>query len=209
MKNETKYDGWESGMIQQWAIKAEKLRKDYPGLTAVQDLNLEVAQGTVHGFLGPNGAGKSTTLRMACGLLRPTSGRILINGFDPVTHPNEVKQQVGLLPETTPLYREMSVKGFLDFISHLRQIPKEQRTQAVTRVLEQTGLGEVQHRLIGNLSKGFRQRVGIAQALVHNPKLVILDEPTAGLDPQSVVEIRSLIHSLKGHKTVKIGRAHV
>lgn len=189
-------------MIQQWAIKAEKLRKDYPGLTAVQDLDLAVAQGTVHGFLGPNGAGKSTTLRMACGLLRPTSGRILVHDFDPVTHPNEVKQQVGLLPETTPLYREMSVRGFLDFIAHLRQIPKTERKASVNKVVEQTGLGDVQNRLIGNLSKGYRQRVGIAQALVHNPKLVILDEPTAGLDPQSVVEIRALIHSLKGHKTV-------
>ena len=189
-------------MLQQWAIKTEKLRKDYPGLTAVQDLDFGVLAGGVHGFLGPNGAGKSTTLRMICGLLRPTSGRVLVHDLDPVTHPIEVKRLVGLLPENTPLYREMSVQGFLQFVAQLRQVPKTEINRSIKNVIEQTGLGDVQHRIVGNLSKGFRQRVGIAQALVHDPKVVILDEPTAGLDPHSVVEIRSLIRSLKGSKTV-------
>lgn len=189
-------------MIQQWAVKTEKLCKEYPGMTAVQDLDLGVLAGSVHGFLGPNGAGKSTTLRMICGLLRPSSGRVLVNDLDPVTHPLEVKIQVGLLPESTPLYREMTVQGFLEFSGRLRQLTATSLSKSVARVIEQTGLGEVKHRLVGNLSKGFRQRVGIAQALVHDPKVVILDEPTAGLDPQSVVEIRSLIRSLKGQKTV-------
>lgn len=191
-----------SEMIQQWAIKTEKLRKDYPGLVAVQELDFGVVAGSVHGFLGPNGAGKSTTLRMICGLLRPSSGRALVHDFDPVTHPLEVKRQVGLLPESTPLYRDMPVAEFLTFTARLRQVPAGMVESAVSRVIEQTGLGDTRHRLVGNLSKGYRQRVGIAQALVHDPKVVILDEPTAGLDPQSVVEIRALIRSLKGDKTV-------
>lgn len=189
-------------MVQNWAIKVENLRKDYPGATAVRDLDFGVLEGRVHGFLGPNGAGKSTTLRMICGLLRPSSGRALVHGLDPVSSPNAVKALVGLLPESTPLYREMAVGDFLAFAARLRQVPEGQIAGAVEKVLGQTGLLEVRHRLIGNLSKGFRQRVGIAQSLVHDPKVVILDEPTAGLDPQSVVEIRALIKSLRGHKTV-------
>ena len=189
-------------MIQSWAIKVEKLRKDYPGLTAVHDLDFGVREGCIHGFLGPNGAGKSTTLRMICGLLRPTSGQVLVQTFNPVTQPDEVKALVGLLPENTPLYREMSVEDFLVFAARLRNVPATEVAKNVTKVIDQTGLGDVRSRLIGNLSKGYRQRVGIAQSLVHNPKVVILDEPTAGLDPQSVVEIRSLIKSLKGEKTI-------
>lgn len=189
-------------MIQQWAIKTEKLSKDYPGLQAVIDLDLGVLKGSVHGFLGPNGAGKSTTLRMVCGLLRPSRGRVLVNGIDPVVDPMAVKRQVGLLPESTPLYREMTVTAFLEFVARLHLLSPQEINPAIKRVIEQTGLGDVQHRLVGNLSKGYRQRVGIAQALVHDPQVIILDEPTAGLDPQSVVEIRSLIRALKGDKTV-------
>jgi len=189
-------------MLQQWAIKTENLRKDYPGMTAVHDLNFGVEVGRVHGFLGPNGAGKSTTLRMVCGLLRPTAGRALVLGIDPVDQPDEAKAKVGLLPEHTPLYRDMSVEDFLLFSARLRHVPATQIEVARSRVIEQAGLGDVRKRLIGNLSKGFRQRVGIAQALIHSPPVIILDEPTAGLDPQSVVEIRALIRSLKGERTI-------
>lgn len=183
-----------------WALKAEKLHKDYPGVTAVQSLDFTIASGVVHGFLGPNGAGKSTSLRMMCGLLRPTSGRVLVEGFDPVEEPFEVKSRVGLLPENPPLYRDMTVLEYLTFTARLHQV--KNISESVDRVLTLTNTAHVAHRLIGNLSKGYRQRVGIAQALVHDPKLVVLDEPTAGLDPESVVEVRALIKSLKKDKTV-------
>lgn len=185
-----------------WALKAEKLHKDYPGITAVQQLDFTIPAGVVHGFLGPNGAGKSTSLRMMCGLLRPTSGRVPVEGFDPVEQPFEVKSRVGLLPENPPLYREMTVREFLRFAARLHQVAPAQIESSLDRVLELTNTTHVAGRLIGNLSKGFRQRVGIAQALVHNPSVVVLDEPTAGLDPESVVEVRSLIKSLKKDKTV-------
>jgi ABC-2 type transport system ATP-binding protein len=183
-----------------WALKAEKLHKDYPGVTAVQQLDFTIDSGVVHGFLGPNGAGKSTSLRMMCGLLRPTSGRVLVEGFDPVEQPFEVKSRVGLLPENPPLYRDMTVNEYLTFTARLHQVKAIQ--DAVDRVLTLTNTTHVANRLIGNLSKGYRQRVGIAQALVHDPRLVVLDEPTAGLDPESVVEVRALIKSLKKDKTV-------
>ncbi len=189
-------------MLRQCAIKTEKLRKDYPGQVAVQDLDLDIPTGVIHGFLGPNGAGKSTTLRMVCGLLRPSGGKVMVEGLDPVADPAGVKRLVGLLPENNPLYREMVVEDFLTFSARLHGVAKEHRSRAVSRVTEQVGLGEVRGRLIGNLSKGYRQRVGIAQALVHDPRILILDEPTAGLDPQSVVEVRALIRSLRGEKTV-------
>lgn len=183
-----------------WALKAEKLHKDYPGVTAVQHLDFTINSGVVHGFLGPNGAGKSTSLRMMCGLLRPTSGRVLVEGFDPVEQPFEVKSRVGLLPENPPLYRDMTVNEYLTFTARLHNV--KNIPAALERVLTLTNITHVAHRLIGNLSKGYRQRVGIAQALVHDPSLVVLDEPTAGLDPESVVEVRALIKSLKKEKTV-------
>jgi len=183
-----------------WAIEAKSLRKDYPGLVAVKELNFQVPQGVIHGFLGPNGAGKSTTIRMMSGLLRPSSGNVLMCGVDPVLSPNEVKSLVGLLPENPPLYRDMTVKEFLFFTARLHQVKNPE--QAFERVVDMVKIQHVAHRLIGNLSKGYRQRVGIAQALIHDPRLVILDEPTAGLDPESVVEIRGLIKSLKASKTV-------
>lgn len=189
-------------MLQQWAIKAEKLTKVYPGLTAVNGFDMSVKVGEVHGFLGPNGAGKSTTLRMIGGLLRPTGGRVLVMGEDPVLNPAAVKGSLGLLPENTPLYQDMLVGEFLSFMARLRQVPTHQLASAVEHVLRLAHLTDVRHRLIGNLSKGYRQRVGIAQAMVHDPAVIVLDEPTAGLDPQSVMEIRELIRSLRGHKTV-------
>ncbi len=185
-----------------WAIKTEKLHKDYPGLTAVRALDLTISSGVVHGFLGPNGAGKSTSLRMICGLMRPTSGRVLIEGFDPVESAQQVKTRVGLLPESPPLYLDMTVREYLQFAARLHAVSPAQCGGAIDKVLTLTNTTQVAHRLIGNLSKGYRQRVGIAQALVHDPRVVVLDEPTAGLDPESVVEIRALIKSLKQEKTV-------
>jgi ABC-2 type transport system ATP-binding protein len=185
-----------------WSIKSEKLHKAYPGVNAVKSLDFQVASGVVHGFLGPNGAGKSTTIRMICGLLRPTSGRVLVEGFDPVENPLEVKRKLGLLPETPPLYKEMTVLEFLKFTAELHGVKKSQLKEALDKVIQQTNLTHVAHRLVGNLSKGYRQRVGIAQALVHDPAVIILDEPTSGLDPESVVEIRNLIKKLKHNKTV-------
>ncbi|MBY0515792.1 MAG: ABC transporter ATP-binding protein [Bacteriovoracaceae bacterium] len=182
------------------AIKAESLHKDYPGLTAVDHLEFSVPKGVVHGFLGPNGAGKSTTIRMMCGLLRPTSGRILVEGFDPVDSPFEVKSKVGLLPENPPLYKDMTVMEYLRYTAQLHKVIN--LNAALERVITQTNISQVAPRLIGNLSKGFRQRVGIAQALIHDPSLIILDEPTSGLDPESVVEVRALIKDLKKTKTV-------
>lgn len=189
-------------MVQNWAIETEKLRKDYPGVTAVSDVDLRIPTGVVHGFLGPNGAGKSTTLRMVCGLLRPTSGQVRLMGVDPHIEGNTGPGQVGWLPEVPPLYPEMAVAEFLSFAGKLQGMSREVLAPALDRVIEQTGLGHVRHRVIGNLSKGYRQRVGIAQALIHDPAVVVLDEPTAGLDPQSVVEIRALVLALKGYKTV-------
>jgi ABC-2 type transport system ATP-binding protein len=185
-----------------WALKAEKLHKEYPGLTAVKGLDFTVPGGVVHGFLGPNGAGKSTTLRMLCGLLRPTTGRALVQGFDPQESPFEVKSRIGLLPENPPLYRDMTVREYLLFVARLHQVPAAKVAASVERVLVETNTTQVADRLIGNLSKGYRQRVGIAQALVHDPAVIVLDEPTAGLDPESVVEVRALIRELKKSKTV-------
>lgn len=188
--------------MNQYAIKAEGLRKDYPGLVAVKNLSFTVERGVVHGFLGPNGAGKSTTIRMICGLLRPTSGHVLVEGFDPSVDPHEVKKRVGFLPENPPLYREMTVREYLRFTARLHEVAEAKLAQAEARVIESLSLEAVAGRLIGNLSKGYRQRVGIAQALIHEPELVILDEPTAGLDPESVVEVRALIKKLKKDKTI-------
>lgn len=185
-----------------WAIKTEKLCKDYPGVEAVKSLDFSVPAGVIHGFLGPNGAGKSTTIKMLCGLLRPTSGRVLIAGFDPVVNPIQVKKMIGYLPETPPLYLEMTVSEYLRFAAQLHGVQKQDLSQALEKALQVTNLGAVSHRLIGNLSKGFKQRVGIAQAIIHDPQLIVLDEPTSGLDPESVVEIRQLIKNLKDKKTV-------
>jgi ABC-2 type transport system ATP-binding protein len=185
-----------------WAIKAEKLCKDYPGIRAVSDVDFKINSGVIHGFLGPNGAGKSTTIKMICGLLRPTSGRVLVEGIDPCEEAFKVKKMIGLLPEIPPLYKEMTVGEYLRFVGRLHDLSSQQLKESLYRVVEQTHLSSVLPRLIGNLSKGFRQRVGIAQALIHDPKVVILDEPTSGLDPESVVEVRELIKKLKGQKTI-------
>lgn len=183
-------------------IQVSHLTKFYGPRPAIQDLSFSVSQGEIVGFLGPNGAGKSTTMKILTGFMPATEGSARIAGFDVFECPTDVKRNVGFLPETPPVYPEMKVGSYLEFAAALHQVPKKQILAAVDRAIQKTGLEEVRNRLIGNLSKGYRQRVGLAQALVHDPKVLILDEPTVGLDPKQIIEIRELIKSLAGHHTV-------
>lgn len=177
-------------------ICVENLDRHYADKHAVQDLSFELKQGDVLGFLGPNGAGKSTTMKMLSGVLAPSAGRILINDIDLLDHPKQAKQQLGYLAEKPPIYPELSVNEYLIFCAQLRRIEKSKIKSAVELVLQRCDLSDVQNRIIGNLSKGYQQRVGIAQAIIHQPAVVILDEPTVGLDPIQVRQIRHLIKEL-------------
>lgn len=183
-------------------ITVSHLTKMYGPRTAVNDLSFEVKKGEIVGFLGPNGAGKSTTMKILTGFMPATSGTASVAGFDVFDKPIEVKKNVGFLPETPPVYPEMQVEDYLDFSARLHQLARSDAKRAVNMALEKTSLGSVRKRLIGNLSKGYRQRVGLAQALVHNPQVLILDEPTVGLDPKQIIEIRELIKGLGGEHTV-------
>ena len=177
-------------------ISVANLYRYYGNLCAVRDVSFELPRGTVLGFLGPNGAGKSTTMQIISGTLAPSAGEIRVAGHDLLDEPVSAKAAIGYLPEQPPLYRDLTVFEFIQFCARLHRIPRAGIMPALTRVTEQCGLGEVQHRLIGNLSKGYRQRVGIAQAIIHRPEVVILDEPTVGLDPIQMGEIRDLIRAL-------------
>jgi len=177
-------------------ISVQHLTREYGRLTAVDDVSFELSRGEVLGFLGPNGAGKSTTMQILTGNLAPSSGRIRICGIDLLDHPKQAKAEIGYLPEQPPLYRELSVDEFLTFCARLNRIPRQGVTRAVNKSKERCGLGQVGKRLISNLSKGFQQRVGIAQAIIHSPSVVILDEPTVGLDPHQIRQIRTLIREL-------------
>jgi ABC-2 type transport system ATP-binding protein len=177
-------------------IQVEHLHRYYGALHAVQDINFSLNRGEVIGFLGPNGAGKSTTMQIISGNLAPSAGRVLINGHDILDEPKAAKASLGYLPEQPPLYRELTVIEYLEYCARLNRIPKSAVASAVDRARERCGLTEVGKRLIGNLSKGYQQRVGIAQAIIHTPEVVILDEPTVGLDPIQIREIRSLIREL-------------
>lgn len=183
-------------------IQVEHLSRRYGDNLAVNDVSFEVHRGEVLGFLGPNGAGKSTTMQMLTGNLAPTTGSIRINGIDILENPKEAKQALGFLPEQPPLYRELSVDEFLQFCARLNRIPRDKQAAAVNYAKERCGLSEVGQRLINNLSKGYQQRVGIAQAIIHSPEVVILDEPTVGLDPIQIREIRKLIRELGGEHSV-------
>ncbi|UCE90547.1 MAG: ATP-binding cassette domain-containing protein [Pseudomonadota bacterium] len=183
-------------MTQDTLVSVEHLTRHYGPLTAVDNIAFELARGEVLGFLGPNGAGKSTTMQMLTGNLAPSAGRISICGLDLLDSPKAAKAQIGYLPEQPPLYLEFTVDEYLRFCARLNRIANDQVTQAVERARERCGLQQVGNRLIGNLSKGFRQRVGIAQAIIHSPSVVILDEPTVGLDPIQIREIRALIREL-------------
>jgi ABC-2 type transport system ATP-binding protein len=183
-------------------IQVSHLTKMYGPRTAVNDLSFEVQKGEIVGFLGPNGAGKSTTMKILTGFMPASSGKAVIAGYDVFENPIEVKRNVGFLPETPPVYPEMTVTEYLEFAAALHGVPSSKVKSAASNALEKTSLGGVRGRLIGNLSKGFRQRVGLAQALVHNPQVLILDEATVGLDPKQIIEIRELIKGLGGDHTV-------
>lgn len=183
-------------------LSAQALSRNYGPHAAVRAVSFELCRGEVLGFLGPNGAGKSTTMQMLAGNLAPSAGRIEICGIDLLDRPRAAKALLGFLPETPPLYREMTVDGYLRFAARLHRLPQGEVAAAVGRVKERCGLAEVGRRLVGRLSKGYQQRVGIAQAIVHNPQVVILDEPTVGLDPIQIREIRALIRQLGGEHSV-------
>jgi ABC-2 type transport system ATP-binding protein len=183
-------------------IQVKDLSKSYGDRLAIDRLNFTIQKGEVVGFLGPNGAGKSTTMKIITGYMAPTSGHVSVAGFDIFEDPLEVKKRIGYLPETPPVYMDMKVSAYLRFCAKLKGVEKSGLDAAVERTLGKTGLGGVKDRMIGHLSKGFRQRVGLAQALVSDPEILILDEPTVGLDPKQVAEIRSLINDLKGRHTI-------
>jgi len=181
-------------------IEVQGLSQRYGDYLAVRDLSFQVGSGEVVGFLGPNGAGKSTTLKVLAGFLAPSAGKVAVAGLDVASQSLAVRERVGYLPETTPLYEDMRVEPFLDFVARVRGV--EDRQAAIGRVLERCKLGEVLGRPIAELSKGYRQRVGIAQALLHDPQVLILDEPTHGLDPNQVLEVRGLVRELGEQRTV-------
>ncbi len=184
-------------MSEQALLDAAGVGRRYGQRQAVESVDLHVRRGEVHGLLGLNGAGKSTTLRMLCGTLAPSRGRIRLAGLDLLEHPIEAKRQLGYLPEIPPVHPDTTVQEYLTYAATVRRLPRKQRPGAVDRALALCDLGTVRRRLIRNLSKGFQQRVGIAQAIVHQPALIILDEPTAGLDPRQVSAIRDLIRGLR------------
>jgi ABC-2 type transport system ATP-binding protein len=188
-------------------IQVEKLTKVYGDTLAIDGLDFQVQRGEVVGFLGPNGAGKSTTMRILAGSLGATSGRALVGQIDVYKRPREVKQMVGYLPEVPPLYVDMTVRSYLRFCARLKGAAEPKK--AVDSVMERVGLAAVSHRLIEHLSKGYRQRVGIAQALVHSPRVLILDEPSSGLDPAQRVEIRDLVRELANGDVTVILSTHV
>jgi ABC-2 type transport system ATP-binding protein len=183
-------------------INVDHLTKRYGSLTAIDQVTFQVEAGEVLAFLGPNGAGKTTTMRILTGSLPATSGRVRIAGYDIDESPLEVKRQIGYLPETLPLYPEMTVTEYLRYVARIKGVSRSDIRQAVNQAVERCALGQVRGRLIGNLSRGYRQRVGLAQALIHDPPLLILDEPTGGLDPKQIIEIRELIKTLAGSHTV-------
>ena len=183
-------------------IEVEHLTKNYGPRPAVKDLSFQINPGEVVGFLGPNGAGKTTTMNILTCILPATEGKARVCGFDTFDQSLEIRKVIGYLPETPPLYQDMVVSKFLEFSAGLRHVPKKKIAAAVDRVLERCGLGDVRHRIIGRLSKGYQQRVGLAQAMIHDPKILILDEPTLGLDPIQIIEIRKLIQELGTAHTI-------
>jgi ABC-2 type transport system ATP-binding protein len=183
-------------------IKVQGLTKRYARTVAVDNISFEVQKGQIEGFLGPNGAGKTTTMRVLTCFLPPTMGTANVAGFDVLENPMEVKKRIGYLPESPPLYPEMEVIEYLTFVGKLKGIPSNDLARRLDDVVDRCAIGDVRTRLIGKLSKGFRQRVGLAQAIIHNPDVLILDEPTSGLDPKQIIEIRELLKALAGEHTI-------
>jgi ABC-2 type transport system ATP-binding protein len=183
-------------------IEVESLTKRYGRATAVDGISFRVEKGEILGFLGPNGAGKTTTMRILTCYLPPTEGTARVGGYDVFSQPMEVKRRVGYLPESPPLYPDMTVEDYLGFCAKIKGVPSKQRQTRVAEAIEKCWAADVRSKLIGKLSKGYRQRVGLAQAILHNPDVLILDEPTAGLDPKQIIETRELIRGLGGDHTV-------
>ncbi len=189
-------------------IEVKNVTKKYPNIKAVDNISFTVKDGEVVGFLGPNGAGKTTTMNMITGFIEPTEGQIIINGFDIVKKSKKAKKQIGYMPEGVPLYTELTAREFVNYMAELKDVKAKERKEAVEKAIEETGLKDVQNKLIKNLSRGYKQRVSMAGALVGNPEVIILDEPTVGLDPKQITEIRSLIKEL-GKKHTVILSSHI
>ncbi len=185
-------------------IEVEHLTKKFGDLLAIRDLSFRVEKGKIWGLLGPNAAGKTTTMRILTGYLPATDGKATVSGYDVFEQTNDVKKITGYLPEVVPLYTDMTVEEYLKFVADIKQIPPDKKKESIGRSIEISGLDLVKHRLIRNISRGFKQRVGIAQALIHDPQILILDEPTIGLDPAQIIEVRQLISSLKGERTIML-----
>jgi ABC-2 type transport system ATP-binding protein len=183
-------------------LEVRNLTKRYGDYPAVRDISFSAAQGTILGFLGPNGAGKTTTMRILTGFLPATSGTAKVAGFDVFTESAEVRRRIGYLPENPPLYTEMTAEAYLRFVARIKGMPRNAIEDAIDRVITTCGLENVRRRLLGQLSKGYRQRAGLAQALIHDPPVLVLDEPTIGLDPIQIREIRALVQQLAGERTI-------
>ena len=183
-------------------ISVENLTKRYAAKTAIENVSFKVNSGEILGFLGPNGAGKTTTMRIIVGYMPASEGSVRVDGFEVFDNPLDVRRRIGYLPENPPLYLEMTVTGYLRFVAKIKGVPKERLDSEVTRVMERVSVSDVKQRIIGKLSKGYKQRVGLAQALINDPPVLILDEPTIGLDPKQIHEVRELIKELAGKHTV-------
>jgi len=183
-------------------IEVQHLTKRYGRVTAVNDVTFRVERGEILGFLGPNGAGKTTTMRILTGFMPATEGKAIVAGFDVFDQPLEAKRRTGYLPETPPLYPDMTVKEYLDFVAKIKGVLSADRRQRVKTVMERVRIDDMANRLCSKLSKGYKQRVGLAQAIIHNPEVLVLDEPTSGLDAKQIIETRELIHSLAGDHTI-------
>jgi ABC-2 type transport system ATP-binding protein len=183
-------------------IRVERLTKRYAAVRAVDGISFEIGRGEIVGLLGPNGAGKTTTMRILTTFLTPTSGRAALAGHDVLDEPLEVRRHVGYMPESVPLYPEMRSREYLSFRAKLKDVPRVRRRAAIDEVIARCGLQDVENRILGQLSKGYRQRVGLAEAMVHDPDILILDEPTAGLDPIQILEVRKLIRDLGDRHTI-------
>ncbi len=186
------------------SITVSNLTKTYGSQKAIDNISFEVKTGEILGFLGPNGAGKSTTMKIITCFLKPTSGNVTLNGYSIHDHSRSIRRRIGYLPENTPLYTDMPIVDYLTLSAELQEVPRQQVRARVREMIDMCGLGPERHKNIGELSKGYRQRVGLAQALIHDPEVLILDEPTTGLDPNQIVEIRSLIKEIGQKKTVML-----
>jgi len=183
-------------------IELKNVTKRFGNRVAVDSISFEVQKGEIVGFLGPNGAGKTTTMRIITGFFPPSEGEVKVAGFDVNENPVKAKEKIGYMPENVPLYKELDVLSYLHFIAEIKGVPKDKIASRVAKAMEEAGIAEVKNRIIGKLSKGYRQRVGIAQAIINDPDVLILDEPTVGLDPKQIIEIRNLIKNMKGERTI-------